>query len=287
MDALDIEYDASLAKMNTWHIGGLAQILYYPRTIDELSTYIASLDPTTPITWLGLGSNVLIRDGGIKGVVINPTKYLNQIIPLADNSVRVECGVTCAKFSKYCQKQNLAGAEFFAGIPGSMGGALFMNAGAWGGETWPLVAQVEVIERNGQVTKHLPDEYQTAYRKVKGPMGVGFVAGTFKFNQANAPIDLRELIKKRNESQPIGTLNCGSVFKNPEGQHAAKLIESCGLKGYVYKGAQVSPKHANFIINNGQAKASDVEELIALVQAKVLEQHQVQLETEVRFLGEK
>jgi UDP-N-acetylmuramate dehydrogenase len=249
---------------------------------------LQSLSPDESITWLGLGSNVLIRDGGVRGTVILTLACLNDIQVLSGNVLRIEAGVTCAKIAKYCTKNHLVEGDFFAGIPGTLGGALAMNAGAWGRETWEVVSKVEVIDRHGRVTLHPKSDFEVAYRHVTRDPDTWFVAAHLIFTQDLA-IDLetriKELLAKRAQTQPIGLPSCGSVFRNPPHDHAARLIEACGLKGIELGGAQVSPKHANFIINTGDACARDIEALIEQVQKTVLEQTGVSLHREVQILG--
>lgn len=202
--------------------------------------------------------------------------------------IRVEAGVTCAKLAKFCAKQQFAKGGFFAGIPGTVGGALAMNAGAFGGETWTYVQKVETIDRYGRVRQRLPQDFQVGYREVKGPAGEWFVAGYFAFppgDTAQTQQDIKMLLRKRSDTQPIGEFSCGSVFRNPPGDYAARLIESCGLKGHQIGGARVSLKHANFIINEGSATAVDLEQLIDLVQSTVKQQTGITLVRECHILG--
>lgn len=287
--------NAPLWKLTTWHIGGPAERLYYPTNLLDLSFYLKSLSTfdlaSRSLTWLGLGSNVLIRDEGIKGVVI-VTKHLNELKLISPNCVYAQAGVTCAKLARFCSKNNLSGAEFFAGIPGTVGGALAMNAGAFGGETWPLVQKVETIDSFGEIRVRAASEFNISYRTVSGKEShqaqEGFVGAFFYCpleTDANTQDKMKSLLQERNTKQPIGTRNCGSVFRNPPGLHAAQLIEASGLKGARVGGAVVSEKHANFIINDNHATSSEVEQLIHLIQATVLEKFSVQLVPEVKILG--
>lgn len=286
----ELKRNESLRMLNSWHVGGIADQTYRPNSLEDLSLFLQSLPKNEPVTWLGLGSNVLIRDGGIRGTVILTLGALNTIEPLSDHCVRIEAGVTCAKIAKFCTKHHYARGEFFAGIPGTLGGALAMNAGAWGTETWELVTDVELVNRDGQVSILPKKAFEIAYRHVKREPDTWFVAGHLAFtpDPAHQTDDrIKALLARRNESQPIGLPSCGSVFRNPSDDYAARLIESCGLKGFSIGGAQVSPKHANFIINTGGATAQDIESLISHLQDTVLAQTGVSLQTEVHFLGEK
>ncbi len=204
--------------------------------------------------------------------------------------IRAEAGVTCAKIAKFCVKEHFSKGAFFAGIPGTVGGALAMNAGAFGGETWDYIVAVETIDPIGNIHLRKPDEFQIAYREVKTARREWFVAGHFCFPDGSAEETqqhIKALLKKRNETQPIGEFSCGSVFRNPTGDHAARLIESCGLKGKKIGGAMVSPKHANFIVNGENASAKDIEQLMAVVQKIVHEKTGVFLIKECHFIGER
>jgi UDP-N-acetylmuramate dehydrogenase len=247
------------------------------------------LPAQVPVTWVGLGSNLLVRDGGIRGVVISVHGILNALERVGTDRVRAEAGVACARLGRQCAKWHLGPADFFAGIPGTVGGALAMNAGAWGGATWPRVAEVETIDRGGARHRRNVSEYRYGYRSVTPPVaGEWFIAGTFRFEaRPDASTDsIKKLLEKRHAAQPIGAWSCGSVFTNPPGGHAADLIERAGLKGHRIGGAAVSEKHANFIINEGKATAADLEALVRHVQATVERVHGVQLRPEVRVIGE-
>ncbi len=190
---------------------------------------------------------------------------LNQLSALETGLVRAEAGVSCAQFARYTARLGLTGAEFMAGIPGTVGGALAMNAGCYGGETWQCVAAVETLNKKGEIKTRLPVDFEIAYRHVKRSENEWFVAGHFALqsgDKAKALAEIKSLLEKRNASQPTGLPNCGSVFRNPPGNYAARLIEQCGLKAKVIGDAIVSAKHANFIINQGRASAADIEKLI-------------------------
>jgi len=280
--------DEPMSKHTSWRVGGTADYYYLPADLADLQFYLASLESGTAVSWIGLGSNMLVRDGGIRGVVIAPLNALRRLELNDEGKIYAEAGVTCAKLAKFVKKHGLTGAEFFAGIPGTIGGALAMNAGAFGGETWPLVETVVMINRQGQLIERSASEFSVGYRSVSQFSGEWFAAAWFRFavNTSEADPDIRHLLQKRNASQPIGLPSCGSVFKNPAGQHAARLIEAAGLKGYVLGNASVSTKHANFIISNTQTRAADIEALIGYIQKVVKQQFGVELETEVRILGE-
>ncbi|MGH8130736.1 MAG: UDP-N-acetylmuramate dehydrogenase [Steroidobacteraceae bacterium] len=281
--------DEPMSRHTSWRVGGPADVWFTPRDVEDLSSFLRALPTEIPVTWVGLGSNLLVRDGGIRGVVITVHGILNALERVGDDQVRAEAGVACARLGRQCAKWQLGPADFFAGIPGTIGGALAMNAGAWGGETWPRVVEVETVDRAGFRHRRRASEYRYGYRSVSPPVaGEWFLAATFRFEaRPDANTDsIRKLLEKRHASQPIGTWSCGSVFTNPQGGHAAELIEKAGLKGHRIGGAAVSDKHANFIINDGEATAADLEALVRHVQATVERVHGVRLVPEVRVVGE-
>lgn len=278
-----------LARLTSWRVGGPADRLYRPADADDLAVFLAGLPADEPLTWLGLGSNLLIRDGGIRGTVILLHGLLNGLELVDADHVHAEAGVPCAKVARFAARTGLVGAEFLAGIPGTMGGALAMNAGAWGAETWERVSAVETIDRKGVRRSRRPEAYQIGYRSVRGPAEEWFLSCELTLERGDGEASLeriKALLAKRAQTQPTGQPSCGSVFRNPQGDHAGRLIEASGLKGYCIGGACVSEKHANFIINTGAATAADIEALIAHVQATVEREHGVKLHPEVRMVGE-
>ena len=278
-----------MARYTSWRVGGLADRVYKPNSIEDVQAYLQSLPADEKVLWLGLGSNVLIRDGGIRGSVINTRGCLKQMLLSDSEGLYVEAGVPCAHVAKFAADNNLLNAEFLAGIPGTMGGALAMNAGAFGGETWGLVNKVLLINRRGELIERKAGEFDVSYRHVLLAKDEWFVACYLKMptgDNKQGREKIRELLAARAASQPTNKPSCGSVFKNPTGDYAARLIELSGLKGKQVGGAQVSTKHANFILNTGHATASDIEQLMNHVKKAVLEQHGVELETEVRIIGE-
>jgi len=285
----EMRLDEPMSKHTSWRVGGPADRYFVPSDKEDLIGFIRSLEPGTPVTWIGLGSNLLVRDAGIRGVVVATHKCLNVIGAVGDNRIYIESGVPGAKIARYCTMRDLIGAEFFAGIPGTFGGALAMNAGAFGGETWDVVCKVETLDRNGRIRTRTPMEFTVAYRSVSVPAGEWFLSGEILLKSgdgAQGREQIRNFLAQRASTQPIRLPNAGSVFRNPEGDYAARLIESAGLKGTRLGGAAISDLHANFIVNRGNAKASDIEILIKRVQRTVLETHGVELEREVRIIGE-
>ncbi len=283
-----------LAEYTSWRVGGPADYVYIPADLQDLVIFLQQLPKDVPLLWLGLGSNVLIRDGGIEGVVIITQGALKEISPLVgmpnvEYGIRAEAGVACAQIARHTARLSLSGLEFMAGIPGTVGGALKMNAGCWGGETWQSVVGVETINRAGEIKIRPAAEFQAEYRHVNGLLqNEWFVAGYFALksgNKTQSLAEIKELLEKRGAAQPTGLPNCGSVFRNPTGNYAARLIEQSGLKGERIGGACVSEKHANFIINADNATAADIEKLITKVASVVEQQHGVRLVREVCIIG--
>ena len=287
--AVRVRRNEPMSRHTSWHVGGPAEVFFNPRDREDLVTFLKTLPADVPIQWIGLGSNLLIRDGGLKGVVISTHGTLDRFDRLNQNQVFGEAGLACARIAKQCVKWGLGPAEFFAGIPGTLGGALAMNAGAFGGETWRHVVEVQTIDRQGQVHTRPASEFQWSYRHVTPPVNdEWFVAAKLIFESNNEANDaqIRELLERRKAAQPIGEWSCGSVFTNPPGDHAARLIDTAGLKGFRIGDAAVSEKHANFIINHGKATAADLERLIQHVREAVEKAHGVSLHPEVRIVGE-
>jgi UDP-N-acetylmuramate dehydrogenase len=277
-----------LSRHTSWHVGGPAEVFFNPRDRADLSAFLRGLAEDVPIHWIGLGSNLLVRDGGLPWVVISTHGTLDALTRLSATRVRGEAGVACARIARQCIKWGLGPAEFFAGIPGTLGGALAMNAGAFGGETWRHVIEVETIDRHGTERVRSRSEYRVGYREVSAPAPAEwFISATLSFEQRpGAHVDeVHKLLARRKETQPIGEWSCGSVFTNPPGDHAARLIEAAGLKGFRLGDASVSSKHANFIINHGTARAADLERLIEHVRSTVERVHGVALHPEVRIVG--
>lgn len=290
--------DEPMSKHTTWRVGGPADVYYSPRCRADLLEFIRTVaaDPRLakkPVYWVGLGSNLLVRDGGIRGIVIATGKALGGLRNLGEGLVEVEAGVPCTTLARQCSRWRLGPAEFFAGIPGTVGGALRMNAGAFDGETWSRVREVDLVNRRGEVVTLAAGEFRPGYREVQGPSPDffrehGFLVARMAFDTDHdaARDRIRDLLAERQVRQPLGLPSGGSTFRNPPGDFAARLIETAGLKGHRVGGAEVSPKHANFIINTGNATAADIEALMAQVQRAVAERHGVTLVPEVHVIGE-
>ena len=284
----ELRENEPMSRHTSWRVGGPADLFFMPASLDELSQFLSDLDAATPIFWHGVGSNLLVRDGGIRGVVISASRILRSMERVEPYLVTAGSGVACTQLARQCLRWGIGPSEFFAGIPGTVGGALAMNAGAHGGETWERVESLRTIDRTGQIHLRAASEYSVAYRSVTGPSNEWFIEGSFRFDpeKTASKETLDALLERRKTTQPLGLPSCGSVFRNPPGDYAARLIEAAGLKGYRIGGAEVSPKHANFIINSDNATATDVEELIEHVRHTVVEQHGIELLHEVRIVGE-
>jgi UDP-N-acetylmuramate dehydrogenase len=278
-----------MSRHTSWHVGGSADVFFTPRDRADLAAFLVQLPADSPLLWVGLGSNLLVRDGGIRGVVICTYGAFTRLERRAAQLVYCEAGVPGPRVARQCSSWGLGRAEFFAGIPGTLGGALAMNAGAYGSETWSYVRAVDVMARNGSCRTRPASEYRVGYRQVGAPANdEWFLAAELEFAAADpaAAGEVRRLAQRRKLTQPLGKWSCGSVFTNPPGDHAARLIETAHLKGFRIGGAVVSEKHANFILNEGGATARDLEELIAHLRATVLRVHGIDLLPEVRIVGE-
>jgi UDP-N-acetylmuramate dehydrogenase len=256
-----------MARHTSWRAGGAADRAYAPAGLDDLAAFLRSLPDAEPVHMTGLGSNLLVRDGGLRGTVIFTHWALRELRLAGPGRVHADAGVASPKVARFAAVNELAGAEFLAGIPGTVGGALAMNAGCYGGETWNIVESVTTIDRTGKIQTRDPGDYEVAYRHVrlKGAADEWFVGATFSLppgSAAESRAKITELLKKRIATQPLGEPNAGSVFRNPRGDYAARLIEACGLKGRALGGAEISRKHANFIVNTANARAADIEALI-------------------------
>ncbi len=273
-----IKFNEPMSKHCSLRSGGMTSEFFLPEDINELSLFLKS--NVKPILLVGLGSNLLVRDRGFNGVTIH-TKNLKEL-NITNKYIESGAGTSLAKLSRFAQAKLKYGAEFLSAIPGSVGGALAMNAGAFGSEVWQYVVSVQTISLSGELQERFPNDYEINYRSVKHRFSDEFFIGArFDFNLNKPNDNVRELLDKRNSSQPIGLPSCGSVFKNPKDNYAAKLIESSGLKGFCIGGACVSEKHANYIINQNNATALDIENLIIHIQNTVKTLHNVELETEI------
>jgi UDP-N-acetylmuramate dehydrogenase len=284
----EIRFGEPMAKHTSWRVGGPVDYWFVPEDQSDLVVFLGELPEDMPLLWTGLGSNLLVRDGGIHGAVICTHRGLSTIESINENKIWAQAGVACAKVARYSVRSGLQGAEFMAGIPGTVGGALAMNAGAFDRETWDIVKSVEVLGRDGVCVAHEKAEFQIGYRNVSLSDNQWFTGAIFQLQPGNESVGqslIRRFLSERSLAQPIGNASAGSVFQNPDGDHAARLIENAGLKGRRVGGAIVSRKHANFIINDSQASAADIERLIELVKAEVREQFEIELQTEIQIEG--
>jgi UDP-N-acetylenolpyruvoylglucosamine reductase len=284
-------YDEPMSRHVSWRAGGFAQRFYRPADLADLQNFLRQTPASEPLLAVGLGSNLLVRDGGYRGTVVQMVGALTEL-RLDGDLIYAQAGVPGAKLARFAATNNLCGAEFFVGIPGTLGGMLAMNAGCYGGETWQKVQRVQVLTRRGELLERTPQEYEIGYRHValRKESEEFFVGAWLKLEAGDvekARQDIKALMEKRSASQPLQLPNAGSVFRNPPGNHAAKLIEGCGLKGRRIGGAQVSEKHANFIVNVDGATATDIENLINEVRATVLQKSGIELHPEVKIVGEK
>lgn len=305
----ELRLGESMARHVSWRAGGNARRTYAPADLEDMAAFLRALPDGEPVCMVGLGSNLLVRDGGFDGTVVFTHWALRelQVLPVTDagGAIKVQAGVASPKVARIAALNNLAGAEFLAGIPGTVGGAVAMNAGCYGGETWGIVTQVETIDRAGVLRTRTPGHYTIGYRSVErrcrqlaSVPGCGarknadaeewFVSATFSLPHGNgmeSRARIKKLLSQRIATQPLGQPNAGSVFRNPPGDHAARLIEASGLKGKAIGGAVISTKHANFIVNTGGASAADIEALMNLAQKNVLQRFGIRLESEVRLIG--
>jgi UDP-N-acetylmuramate dehydrogenase len=307
----ELRLNESMGRHVSWRAGGVADRAYWPSDLDDLRVFLRSLAPSEPVHFVGLGSNLLVRDGGLRGSVVFTHWALRSIalrtLDEDGGEIEADVGVASPKVARFAAMHGLIGAEFLAGIPGTIGGALAMNAGCYGGETWRIVRKVTTLDRAGELHERTPAQYRIGYRtvvrrcqqisSVPAPQSIErrtgleewFVSAVLALPRgdgADSRVKIKDLLARRIASQPLGEPNAGSVFRNPPGMYAAKLIEDCGLKGRAIGGALISPKHANFIVIAGDASAADIEALIELAQVSVKQQFGVDLEREVRIVGE-
>ena len=301
----ELAFHVDMSRHVSWRAGGMADRLYVPADLEDLVVFLRTLEAHEPLCFVGLGSNLLVRDGGFRGTVILLHKALGTLClesrrrgtpweareAAGMGVIYAEAGVASPKVARFAANHDLVGAEFLAGIPGTVGGALAMNAGCYGRETWEIVAQVLTIDRRGELYTRLPRDFGVGYRHVVPSQAreEWFVAAWLMLEKGDGAAsrqEIKRLLARRVASQPLNLPNAGSVFRNPPGDHAARLIEACGLKGRRSGGAQVSEKHANFIVNTGGATAADIERLIDQVEATVAAQTGVKLQREVRIIGE-
>lgn len=279
----------SLMSEITWfRVGGPAQLLYTPADEADLSYFMKNKPVDLPITVIGLGSNLLVRDGGIPGIVVRLGRGFNSIEALGDNKIKVGTAVPDMKLARAAAEHGVAGLSFYRGIPGSIGGALRMNAGAHGGETRDYLVEARAVDYEGNIHTFSAEEMGHTYRNCALPYNFIFTEAIFKgqpgekdeIEKANA-----EVVAYREEKQPVKDRTGGSTFKNPPGHSSWKLIDEAGLRGFKIGGAKVSEKHCNFLINEGDATGTDLETLGETVRKRVFEKSGVKLDWEIKRLG--
>ena len=281
-----------MSRLSSWRVGGPADELFLPADLDDMRAFYESDSRAKTAFMIGHGSNLLVRDGGIEGVVLRVAPGLSVLRLEEDGRIYAEAGAGCPKLAKFAAAAGFAEAAFLAGVPGTVGGAAAMNAGCEGSEIWQFAEEAIVLE-NGALRIRPREDFAIRYRNVQMQNGSAvpfFAALRLRFTEgdsSSARKAVRDHLRRRAESQPVGSANCGSVFCNPPGDFAARLIDECGLKGTRIGGATVSQKHANFIVNDRGATAADIENLIYAVRDKVHSRTGVLLQTEVRIVGRK
>ena len=286
----NVAADEPMARHTTFRVGGPADYFVRPVDVEQIPALISlGRMENIPYFILGNGSNLLVSDEGYRGMIINIADNMNGV-DIHDGVIRAQAGAMLTKVGRLARDNSLTGLEFASGIPGTIGGAVYMNAGAYGGEMKDVVVSVRAMDTDGRVYDLSVDEMDFSYRhSVIGERGLVVLEVMMKLAEGNLDeIDSRmnELAEARRSKQPLEYPSAGSTFKRPEGYFAGKLIMDAGLRGYSVGGAQVSEKHCGFVVNRGGATASDVMTLIRDVQDKVREEFEVELETEVRLLGQ-
>ncbi len=282
--------DESMARHVSWRAGGRAAVAYVPADLADLQVFLAGVPVERPVVFVGLGSNLLVRDGGFDGVIVL-MHHTHGSMRTEGDLVFSEAGVASPKVARFSANHSFSGAEFLAGIPGTIGGALAMNAGCYGAEIWEFVDHVQTIDRHGALHGRVRTDFDIGYRHCILHVAAEefFTAAWLRFasgDRTAARNRITALLTQRAQTQPLNLPNAGSVFRNPEGNHAARLIEACGLKGYAIGGARISEKHANFIVNpKGLGSANDIEALIRHARDTVLDRFGVALVPEVRIIG--
>jgi UDP-N-acetylmuramate dehydrogenase len=292
----ELRENEPMSRHSSWRAGGPARRFFAPADLEDLSAFLGQLPDEEPVLFVGLGSNLLVREGGWLGTVVL-TNGSSKPLRLEEGLLYAEAGAACPKVARFAADHNLGSAEFLTGIPGTVGGALAMNAGCYGGETWDIVERVVTIGRHGQLRRRGKEEFEFSYRHCELKADASsdgdewFASAHFRLPEGDKEESraiMQALLTKRRATQPLQLPNAGSVFRNPpEGKTAARLIQFSGLRKYERGGARVSEKHANFIVNpGGKGSAADIEGLILHVQAVVEEKTNVRLVPEVKIVGD-
>ncbi|MEP2830495.1 MAG: UDP-N-acetylmuramate dehydrogenase [Parvibaculum sp.] len=285
----ELTANAPLAPLTWFRVGGNAEVLFRPADADDLADFLRGTPEDVPVTVVGVGSNLLVREGGVPGVVIRlGREFMN--IEAQEDCVRAGTAALDVAVSRAAQEAGLAGLEFYRGIPGSIGGALRMNAGAYGRETKDVLVAAVAIDRKGERHVLTLADMDYGYRHSGAPEGLIFVEALFQAtpgDKAEIQARMNEITASREATQPIRTRTGGSTFKNPDGKKSWQLIDAAGCRGFVRGGAQVSELHCNFLINTGDASAADIEDLGEEVRARVKKTSGVTLEWEIRRIGKR
>jgi UDP-N-acetylmuramate dehydrogenase len=282
--------DEALAPFTWFRVGGPADVVFLPADEQDLADFLKALDPAVPVLAIGVGSNLLVRDGGVEGVVIRLGKGFNGVETLGDTLIKAGSAVPDAILARKAAEAGIAGLEFYAGIPGTIGGAVIMNAGCYGSETVNVVKSVRVMDRAGQVRELAVDDLHYTYRhSALQDSDVAIVLDAIFEGTADEPAAIKarmgEITARRETTQPIREKTGGSTFKNPPGHSSWKLVDEAGWRGKLFGGAMFSPLHSNFLINTGEATAADLEGLGDTVRADVLAKTGVQLDWEIKRIG--
>lgn len=285
-----IRFQEPLSSHTTFKIGGPADVMAFPESISEIQQLVQYCHEFhIPYVILGLGSNVLVRDKGFRGLVIKLGNSLKGLY-ISGDEILAEAGIRLSELSKKAAANSLSGLEFAEGIPGSVGGAVVMNAGAYNGEMGQVLAAVSAIDPDGRIRKFQPEDMQLGYRSsIFQNTGWIVVSALLKLTpgrREDIENQMKEYARQRRDKQPLDMPSAGSTFKRPSGYYVGPLLEEMGLKGFRIGGAEVSSKHAGFIVNAGQASAQDIINLIAFIQQRALNEYQIKLETEIRIVGE-
>jgi UDP-N-acetylmuramate dehydrogenase len=285
-----VERDAPLAPYTWFRVGGPAEVMFIPEDEDDLAAFLAELDPAVPVTPIGIGSNLLVRDGGVDGVVIRLGRGFSRVEPKGDSRIYAGAGVPDAVLAREAAKAGIAGLEFYRGVPGSIGGACVMNAGCYGSETTQVLVEAYAVTRSGEKRTLSHADMGFSYRKSAAAAqgGLIFTGALFQGTPDDpAAVEARmaEITARREASQPIREKTGGSTFKNPPGDSSWRLVDAAGWRAKPFGGAQFSDKHANFLINTGEATAADLEGLGEAVRADVKAKFGVELEWEIRRIG--
>lgn len=282
--------DAPLAKLVWFKSGGKADYLFEPADADDLSEFLRDLDPGVPVMALGFGSNMIVRDGGVPGVVVRLGKAFSGVEPLDDNKLRCGGGASGILVSSTARDAGIGGLEFLRSIPGTVGGFVRMNGGAYGREVKDILVDCEVVLRSGERTTLPLEALGYTYRHSELPEGAVVISATFRGypeDSQTIQAEMDRIAESREASQPLRTKTGGSTFKNPPGEKAWQLVDTAGCRGLTMGGAQVSEKHTNFLINNGDATSADIEALGEEVRRRVKQNSGVELEWEIQRVGRK